>query len=201
MQQNKMKIINTWKTYGLVNIRLLWLNLPHCFLVANFLQVEETKLWTESIYRKTSVMLPSLWAPLTMCGCYVFLSAASWRRCRAEEELGDERLQRWWGGELSLIKWHQSVGGPGVHAATDGVLYVFPFATRPYIWVCIVEAQCKSNKHTHAHREQVCHSSRHERSWVLKHWHFPVPAGLEGMVAADCCWSCCLCFSRAEYRK
>ena len=31
----------------------------------------------------------------------------------------------------------------------------------------------------------MLHSSRRERSWVLKRWHFPVTAVLEGMVAAD----------------
>lgn len=96
MQQNKMKIINTWKTYGLVNIKLLWLNLPHCFLVANF-QVEETKLWTESIYRETSVMLPSLWAPLT-CVAVIF------SKCSQLEVLQSRGGAGWW-AVAEVIGW------------------------------------------------------------------------------------------------
>lgn len=65
--------------------------------------------------------------------------------------------------------------------------------------------------HTHraAYKREQTRSTAADMRGVgfLKHWHFPVTAGLEGMVAADCCWCCCCCcscrlwFSRAEYRK
>lgn len=62
--------------------------------------------------------------------------------------------------------------------------------------------------HTHraAYTQEQAHFTAADMRGVgfLKHWHFPVTAGLEGMVAADCCCCCCSCrlwFSRAEYRK
>lgn len=49
----------------------------------------------------------------------------------------------------------------------------------------------KTSSHAHVRVHDSTHSAAANMRGVelLKHWHFPVTAGLEGMVAADCC--CC----------
>lgn len=95
-----------------------------------------------------------------------------------------------------------------------GCCDVLCVAFRPYLGVhskSLLYARHGFHRHSQHTRAQSCIQARAKHSTAadmrgvgfLKHWHFPVTAGLEGMVAADCwcCCSCCLWFSRAEYRK
>lgn len=122
-----------------------------------------------------------------------------------EEKLYDELLLRWsgvqavWGG--GLTKWHQRVGWVvGLLRRRSASLR----AVRPYFLgvhsASLLYARHGSRGPPPTRRSKHSTAADMRGVGLLKHWHFPVTAGLEGMVAADCCW-CCLSFSRAEYRK
>lgn len=120
-----------------------------------------------------------------------------------EKKLYDELLLRRLGVQT---KWHQRVSWV-VGAVTCGVHSIS--LSIPTSWVCIVRACCMLAVAPAGllwYKREQTHSTAADMRGVgfLKHWHFPVTAGLEGMVAADCwccCCSCCLWFSREEYRK
>lgn len=185
------------------------------------------------IYRATSVMLKSLcvffffvcfpkppWAFVasffqlnTVWGAGAqFPDSVHW-----EEKLYDELLLRWLGAQVVRGEGFDKMAPEsrlGCGCCVGGVCpSLLPVLTS---WVCIVRACCMlgmapaglllTHTRTELHTRESKHSTAADMRGVglLKHWHFPVTAGLEGMVAADCCWccsSCCLWFSRAEYRK
>lgn len=96
----------------------------------------------------------------------------------------------------AVTKWHQSVGWLQLLRCVCVCVCPHTF-TCPYSlgvhstsWLCSELLQARATP-THTHR--AVHGRR-ERNWVLKHWHFLVTAGLEGMVAAESC-------ELAEFRK
>lgn len=178
------------------------------------------------IYRATSVMLTSLcvsfWKPPWAFVATFFQLKTVWGAgaqfpdsVHWEDKLYDALLLRWCSGGWVWRNGTRESAGLWVLCRA-----VCPFLLSiPTSWVCIVWAavrlagilQASSDTHTHTHAQSCIHARNKHSSTAadmrgvgfLKHWHFPVTAGLEGMVAADCCWccSCCLWFSRAEYRK